>query len=678
MPPDDELLETIFAAADLSEAITVRLRSFGFTTYRQLLDWLGKPRNVGDGTARFNELGDLFASENRVRDILDALAAFQERNQPMRKQAAVGDPTEWREAHEGVNGKGRPSLAEAMRPGNGKHGPQEGQDRGIIPLRDALREVLLDHIQPSPRNPRKHFDEGKLEELAASIKAQGLLQPLLVRPLRKSTKIGRFPGTEVSGYELVCGERRYRAAKLAGLEHVPCVVSELSDLQAAEARLLENLQRDDLQPLDEARGLQEMLDEHGYTVEALAAKIGKSEAYVYAARKLLDLPARAAKLVEAGELSPATAGLIARLPSAPLRERALKELLEYKRADQVTFREAKEQLQRRFTIELKQAPFDRDDATLVPRVGACTTCPKMAGNNRAAFPEGRADLCTDPDCYAAKEKAAQERVLDEAEAQGQTVLRGKHAAGLFQYGNLRSDEYLDLSDHCYQDAKHRTYGALLKGHLAPGDIVLAFEPATRHQRAVLHKLVPRAKGQALLRKLKLVVRRPAGGSSVHAWQKKQREEQAIRREVAVRLAAEAAAAGERLSHSVVGWSLPMENLLRAWIGCLCFDFDHDDVKLVLERRGLVTEDMKANRLAQPEEDRLLEETDKLRSTALVGLLAELLVVQTFQHSYRSSEEAAQQLCAALGLDAERVERQVKQERKAKKAKPGKKKEVAAP
>ena len=152
----------------------------------------------------------------------------------------------------------------------------------------------LASIRPNPRQPRKRFAEESLKELADSIREKGLLQPLLVRP-------------QGDGYELVAGERRYRAALMAGLQEVPAVVKDLTDREALELALVENLQREDLSPVEEARGYQALL-EMGLTQEEVARRVGKARSTVANALRLLQLPPEASRPWSGGRSPRATPG----------------------------------------------------------------------------------------------------------------------------------------------------------------------------------------------------------------------------------------------------------------------------------------------------------------------------------------------------------------------------------
>lgn len=166
-----------------------------------------------------------------------------------------------------------------------------------------VQEIALDKIVANPHQPRRVFEQQALEELARSISEHGLLQPIVVRPLQ-----GHF--------QLVAGERRFRAAKIVGLEFVPAMVMELSDMQAAEIALVENLQREDLNPIEEAEALKRLVDEFNFTQEALAARIGKSRSAIANTMRLLSLVPAVRTLVAEGKLTPGHARTLISLEEA--------------------------------------------------------------------------------------------------------------------------------------------------------------------------------------------------------------------------------------------------------------------------------------------------------------------------------------------------------------------------
>ncbi|MEO1505507.1 MAG: ParB/RepB/Spo0J family partition protein [Pseudomonadota bacterium] len=153
--------------------------------------------------------------------------------------------------------------------------------------------VPIDAIEPNADQPRKHFDETELSELADSIRQKGVLQPILVRPL--SGAVGRF--------EIVAGERRWRAAQRANLHEVPVVKRELDDIEALEIAIIENVQRSDLNPIEEALGYRQLMDKYNYTQDALAQGVGKSRSHIANILRLNNLPPKVQQMVQQGELS---------------------------------------------------------------------------------------------------------------------------------------------------------------------------------------------------------------------------------------------------------------------------------------------------------------------------------------------------------------------------------------
>ncbi|MBR3844202.1 MAG: ParB/RepB/Spo0J family partition protein [Clostridia bacterium] len=150
--------------------------------------------------------------------------------------------------------------------------------------------VRISQIEPNKDQPRKEFDQDALDDLAESIRAYGLLQPLVVRPLEK-------------GYQLVAGERRWRASRIAGLTEVPVIIRELTDAQTAEIAMVENLQREDLNPIEEAAGYKALMDDFGFTQDDVAAKVGRSRSAVANAVRLLGLPQSILELIKQGKIS---------------------------------------------------------------------------------------------------------------------------------------------------------------------------------------------------------------------------------------------------------------------------------------------------------------------------------------------------------------------------------------
>lgn len=164
------------------------------------------------------------------------------------------------------------------------------------PVPGIARQLPIEAIAPSPDQPRKRFDPELLDELAASIRTQGIIQPIVVTPIAAPTGDG-------ARYLIVAGERRWRAAQLAGLHDVPVVVRDTDDQQRLELALVENLQRAELNPIEEARAFQELIAIRGYTQEQLAERVGKDRSTVANVMRLLRLPERTQEMVRDGRLS---------------------------------------------------------------------------------------------------------------------------------------------------------------------------------------------------------------------------------------------------------------------------------------------------------------------------------------------------------------------------------------
>jgi ParB family chromosome partitioning protein len=274
---------------------------------------------------------------------------------------------------------------------------------------ERVQQIPLEHIRPNEWN-RKHggFNKAKLQELADSIKAVGVLHPALVR-----SRPDKPP------FELVAGERRWRAAKLAGLATLPCVVREIDDATLMKIATIENLQREDIHPLDEAEGYARLIAKGDYDVELLAKEVGRSPSYVYQRLKLQDLIPPAKKQLEEGKIQAGHAILIARLQ--PVQQKEVLASYVFRRDDGASVHEIDSYIRQHILLDLSQASFKRDDAELDPKAGPCTICPKRTGYQPALFADvcngGKKDYCTDPPCFHGKLAALVQR--RRAELKGQ-------------------------------------------------------------------------------------------------------------------------------------------------------------------------------------------------------------------------------------------------------------------
>lgn len=185
----------------------------------------------------------------------------------------------------------------------------------------GIASLELDQIAPSPLQPRRHFDPERLQELAEAIRSQGIIEPLVVRPAPAAD-------SAAARYELVAGERRWRAARAAGLSMVPVVVRELDDHAALEMSLVENLMREDLNPVDEANGFERLCRSFGLSHEQVAARIGKSRPYVSNTMRLLDLPPAVLEMLERGDLSAGQARPLLAMTSVQAQVEAARRIVE--------------------------------------------------------------------------------------------------------------------------------------------------------------------------------------------------------------------------------------------------------------------------------------------------------------------------------------------------------------
>lgn len=244
------------------------------------------------------------------------------------------------------------------------------------------------------RNIRKNFDEKKMKELSDNIREAGVLEPLILQ----------HRGND-SHPALIAGERRLRAAKTAGLKTVPVRILEVTDKLAAEMQLFENLHRQDLSPIEQARAFKALKDEAEWTVEEVAAKVDKSVVYVYQTLRLLELPAVVVTAIDKGELTQAHGLQLLRAPETE-QERLAKWALKEK----ATAKELGVQIDQHLGADLTRAKFPKD----VPYAGkpACSACPLNSGNQKDLLGQVVAGRCTGPACFKAKQEQS---VKDQAE-----------------------------------------------------------------------------------------------------------------------------------------------------------------------------------------------------------------------------------------------------------------------
>jgi ParB/RepB/Spo0J family partition protein len=301
----------------------------------------------------------------------------------------------------------------------------------------VLQSLSLAKLIESPWNPRKYYDAAKLKELAESLK-ESQATPLTVRPIAG----GKF--------EIGAGHRRFRAAKLAGMETLLCVVKELDDEAFTKLLNIENLQRENLTPMEEARGFHDLVNRAKMDAKTIAESIGKGPDYVLKRIRLLTLDKDVARLLEEGRITVGHAVLIARF--SPEQQKEIAEdtdvLFDYDDRP-YPIEELENRLKADFLLELKAAPWDLADSTLAPKAGACTTCPKRTGNQGALFADlAKRDSCTDKGCFQDKGKLHLKRTVETAKAKHPDLIqistnwnaRGKDIVGSGKYSEAKKGE----------------------------------------------------------------------------------------------------------------------------------------------------------------------------------------------------------------------------------------------
>jgi hypothetical protein len=431
-------------------------------------------------------------------------------------------------------------------------------------------------------------------------------------------------------------------------------------------------QRADVTPMERAEGYGRLIDEHGASIDEIAAKVGKSSSAIRAILKLRNLPAIAREAVDAGLIPPSTAELIARVPNAATREEVARRILvggnrftskgatekQARKAmadneEPLTFRDAKEMVGHDYLVELKQAPFDRQSLDLVPAAGSCDECSFRVGNLQQSDPDAyagvRADVCTDPECYRSKVEAHGKRLVQEAKATGKKVLPKSETKEMFAYGGsrLHSSQYVDLAEDCYEAQSSGTWGKFVGEQLAD-EVVLAVDPS-----GGVHRLAPRSKALAVVRKeSKQHRQRPSDGEA--KWKARQAKDRALqkaRREIAQRSMGLVAEAAELKAGALLGWSPEVLSAFRQ-IAAGIVDRAWDEVnRQVRDRRGLG----KDRRGSGNNRDPVVQLVGTLSGPQLVGLLAEIVAGQySLGWTGNKKDEAA--FWSTFGVNAKKGEK----------------------
>ena len=530
------------------------------------------------------------------------------------------------------------------------------------PMREPQFLVLaLKHLRESPTNPRKTF-EG-LDELAASIREKGVLQPIGVRHRKGAGELS---------FEIVFGHRRFRAAALAGLTAIPCLVLELDDRQTIEVQVIENVQRSDVHPLEEADGYVALLKTHGYTIEKLAAKIGRPPAYVRLRVMLASLCDEAREKLTKGKITLGVAQLLARMPSHDSQRGAVKRVTGWYVDACPSVRQVSDFLQREYMLQLEGAPFDRKSKTLLPIAGACTECPKRTGSQPELFADVKTkDSCTDPKCFAQKRDAAAKQKLEDAKASGKKILSASETKKLFPQQHstylTHGAPYVDTKDAAYDvdSSGRKNWGQVIKDRGIA--TVVAVDPVGN-----VRELIPREELKSILKELG---KRSSGATSSLAAEDRERRAKHKLWAASARIAIDGVVTAIEAD---AGWRTESAALLAIALDSIIAGADHATVTEVVKRRELAPEpDAKQKKKAtvkpQRPEELLRAFAAKASIEERVGLGLELLITRdavpqswSIRPGYGSHLLSIGKL---FGIDVNAIEKEVgRAQREAKKAK----------
>ncbi len=494
--------------------------------------------------------------------------------------------------------------------------------------------VKVSQIVPWVNNPRKKFSQAKITELAADMRAKGVLEPPIVR------EHALAPG----GFLLVAGERRWRAATMAGLEDIGVLVRELTDEEAYDIALAENIQRADLSALEESDAFQYQITTYGYSVEEITHRVGLSKAHVYQRLSLQYLSPPVRTLFEGDKFGVSIAIELSRIHNHALQERAAGALINAKVNNLV---EARTFIRTRYVLALATAKFDVDDKHLVEAAGACASCPKNTAMQVQMFPDDdkAAGYCLDEACWATKCDAHWREVREEAAAKGQRVIEGPEAAKHLLHGHLRHEGSLqDLS------------AAMYVGN-APIEVSKAIAPhVKKHPEVVIHlrgddgtmfQAVDKKVFERIKKELNLFPKKPP------AQQQAETKEEAAARKAGFL----AEAVTETLQREIakkLRTGKPLEGQRNIWTATQWL------LLRVIHEVGMSTEVVDRFELAGKEEVSLHKVAD-MKPHTLIMILLEAAVAALFTRTSKTVDQDLIKLAEILDIDYASIELAQKQE-----------------
>jgi ParB/RepB/Spo0J family partition protein len=364
---------------------------------------------------------------------------------------------------------------------------------------NTTKELPIDALEPSRTNPRRTMDKSGVSELAASIRANGLLQPLLVRPIADAN----------GKYEVVCGNRRLVALRESGVQQCAVTIRDLSDDEAADAQQVENLQREDVPPLEEGEAFTALVKKHG--LDNVAARIGKTTAFIRRRMMLTRLTGTARKLLQNGTLPIKAAELIAAVEDDAIRKRLCDGIDDRG----ITPGEVADYLQRSVLQRLSGAPFDKTKVYSCPHEDGrvCADCPFNTGAAKGQlFPElAKEARCLNSKCFQAKADAEFKVRADAHVAKGGGTLGEKDAKRCWPH----SHGYFD-SSHFVPLDNLRQPGKAVKFEIAKKDILIVQNPHTKHSYFV----VPRPVADAIRKRVNGDAKSQNGAEDSHRQERR--------------------------------------------------------------------------------------------------------------------------------------------------------------
>lgn len=507
--------------------------------------------------------------------------------------------------------------------------------------------ALIDEME----NVRAGYSKESIAELAESIVQQGVLNPLIVR--RKGER-----------FELIAGYRRIRASKQAGLREIPVTIKDVDDVGAAEIQLVENLQREDLTPLDEAAGFERLVVEMKRTPKDVAAEIGKDEAYVQRRRRLLKLPDVAKKALAAGKVSLAHAMTLLKIEDDALRAKAAETVIKGYRGEggPLSLSQADDLVRREYLLKLTTVPFDVADAKLVPEAGACGPCPFRSGNVADLFGGKEGNLCTKPSCFNLKVERAFERSAEKLKKGGAEIVPLDQARKIFrEYSDQPADAWVDSNARAWDVSETKTWKQILGKH-APQ----TFVACDRTGKA--RELYRKTDVAGAMKKAGVKRRFGSGSGSSDGYAQKARAA-AKKAKAAARIDGAAIGAAIAKIESSKSGDFLFQNAILRMIAHAVVDFAWYDVtKRVVARRAPAT-DKKGGAFSSSVATavhKLIESTSD--KATLIGLLVEYSMTRASSQGGRGTGSLG--LAAMLklvGVDRAKVQRALEAEAKAKAA-----------